>query len=502
MMTKAVHPPGEHRSLWLATSATTAYPSLAEDLHVDVAIIGSGIAGLTTALLLKLAGKRVAVLEANQIIEGVTAHTTAKLTSLHTLIYDYLNHHFGAETAFAYGTANQAAVELVARLVDQHQIDCDFSRTAAYTYTQAEEEIPQIEAEVRAAQAIGLPAQFVSKPPLPFPIAAAIRFEDQARFHPRKYLLALAELIDGDGSYIFEQSKALDVEDGAPCRVTTALGAVTAEDVVIATHFPLKDNAFYFARMTPHFSYLLAMTLGGPVPEGMFINTDSSHTLRRHFGEGQELLLAGGQGHTTGQGGDTVARYQQIEAWARKYFPVEQVLYSWATQDYQTFDRIPYIGRMTPTSHHLYVATGFKGWGMSNGTAAAMILTDLITDIDNPWAKFFDPNRMDLASAAKMAKANVNVATQLAKGYLSVDTAEQIPVGEGRIVAGKEGRVAIYRAPGGSEHRLSPICPHMGCVVNWNPAEKSWDCPCHGSRFQATGAVIHGPAHTGLEPKE
>ncbi len=494
---------GTHRSLWLATTPGTSYPPLTDDVHVDVAIVGGGIAGVTAALLLKRLGKRVAIVEADRIVEGVTAYTTAKLTSQHTLIYDYLTRRFGKDTAFAYGTANQAAIRLVEQLIEQHNIECEFGRTSAYTYTQSPREIDKIEAEVEAALRVGLPAHFTVETGLPFNVAAAVRFDDQARFHPRKYLLALAQMIPGEGSHIFEKTKAVDVEEGEPCQVITERGKVIADDVIIATHFPFYDKAFYFARMSPHFSYLMAMTLNEAVPEGMFISTDSSHTLRRHLtADGQELLLVGGQGHKTGQGGDTAPRYQRIEEWARQHFSVKSVLHRWATEDYQTTDRIPYIGRMNPTSNHLYVATGFKGWGMTSGTAAAIILTDLVMGYENPWAQFFDPNRVSLDGLATLAKQNMNVAGEFAKGYLSADDAKVMPPGEGRIVDGDDGKEAHYRDADGTGYRLSAICPHLGCVVNWNSAEHTWDCPCHGSRFGVDGRVIHGPALKDLERKE
>lgn len=494
MITEMVHP-----SLWLATSGSTNYPSLTNDVEVDVAIVGGGIAGLTAALLLKQMGKRVAVIEADRIVEGVTAYTTAKLTSLHTLIYDKLTQQFDTQTALAYGAANQAAIEMVAQLVDSYGIDCDFTYASAYTYTLRQGEVAQIEAEVRAAQNVGLPAQLVTETPLPFEIAAAVRFDNQAWFHPRNYLLALAQEIHGDGSYIFEKTLAKDIDSNDPCQVKTDCGTITATDVIIASHFPFYDKAFYFARLEPHFSYLMAMTLNGPVPEGMFIDTQSEHTLRRHVTDGQEMLLIGGQGHKTGQGGDTTERYQRIEEWARRHFSVKQILHRWATQDYTTPDEIPYIGRLTPTSRHLYVATGFKGWGMTSGTLAGLILADLITDRPNPWASVFDPNRFDLDSLPKFTKQNLNVANEFVKGYLLPKEDAPLPRGQGSVVDGPDGKEAHYHAEDGTYHRVSAICPHMKCVLAWNPAEKTWDCGCHGSRFGADGRVIHGPALSDLE---
>ncbi len=502
MMTQTAGSPqvaGVHESLWMATTPTTSYPRLPGDLQVDVVVIGAGIAGLTTATLLKQAGKTVAVLEADHVVRGVTANTTAKITSLHTLIYAHLMDKEGEDSARVYAAANQAAIELVDRMVQELDINCEFTRTPAYTYTESIDERETIQDEVEAARRAGLPAHFVTETPLPFEVAGAVRFDNQASFHPRKYLLALAERIPGNGSHLFEQTKVNTIEEEEACTVVTEQGTVSATDVVLATHFPHVDNAFYFARMAPYFSYLMAMTLDEPVPEGMFISADSMHTLRRHVSDGQELLLVGGEGHKTGQGGDTVARFQRIEEWARERFAVNSVLYNWATQDYQTPDSIPYIGLSTPSSHHVYVATGFKGWGMSSGTAAGMILTDLIIGRKNPWADVFDPNRVDLSGMGTLASENMNVAKEYGLGLIrSGEDNSPVAPGEGCITDGPNGREAQARSADGVLHRLSPFCTHMGCLVSWNTAETTWDCPCHGSRFTAEGEVLHGPAHMPL----
>jgi glycine/D-amino acid oxidase-like deaminating enzyme len=461
--------------LWLATTERSDYAPLDGDATVDVAVIGGGIAGLTTALRLKEEGKRVAVLEAGRIVEGVTAYTTAKVTSLHGLIYDHLARSFDEETARLYAQANQAALGLIARNVDRYRIDCDFERAAAYTYTTKAEEVEQIRAEVEAARKAGLEAQLVTETSLPFPVAGAIRLDHQAQFHPRKYLLGLAQLVDEDGSHVWEHTKALEVEDasedGGRCRVMTDRGVVTADAIVMATHFPLFDNAFYFARMEPFRSYALAFSLGGLPPEGMYITPNSEHSIRRHrLGDGREVLIVGGEGHKTGKADDTPERYARVEAWAREHFPVQDVLYSWSTQDFETFDRIPFIGLSGPGAKRLYVATGFKGWGMTSGTLAGLTISQAILGHPSPWAEVFHPNRVELAGAGDMIKANLGVAKDFVVDHLAPDQ--------------------------GSE---TPTCTHMGCKLNWNRAEESWDCPCHGSRFSAEGAVLNGPAQKPLE---
>ncbi len=495
--------PGRPISFWLDTTPRTKFPPLPDNVSVDVAVVGGGLAGLTAATLLKEAGQTVAVLEMGHIAQGVTGYTTAKITSLHTLIYDYLIRHFGEEKARAYADANQAAIEQIAALVTRRNIACDFTRTEAYTYAEIEDDVNPLEAEVKAAARLGLPAALTYETPLPFPVAAAVRFDGQARFHPRKYLLALAQDLPGEGSHIFEGTRVLDIVEDEPCRITTDKGTVTARDVVIASHFPFGDKALYAARLSPHRSYVVGVRLDGPVPPGMFISSgESPHTIRSHPWEAGELVMVGGEGHKTGQGGDTVARYQRLEAWARERFPVRSVEYRWSTQDNRTIDRVPYVGRANPTTKHLYVATGFGGWGMTGSTVAGMLLRDRILSRENPWADLYDPNRLTLEGVPQFVKENVNIATHFIGDRLARGESPDLAPGEGAVVETEQGKTAMYRAEDGTTvHTFSPVCTHMGCIVDWNPAEKSWDCPCHGSRFAADGKLIHGPAVKDLEPK-
>ncbi|GAB4457080.1 MAG: FAD-dependent oxidoreductase [Armatimonadaceae bacterium] len=497
--------PGKPTSLWLGTTPSTDYAPLNDgSLAVDVAIVGGGLVGLTAATLLKKEGQTVAVLEAGRIAAGVTGHTTGKLTSLHTLIYDHLIRNVGETKARLYGEANQAAIELVAQLVQERGIDCDFVRDAAFTYTEVPSKVDSIEAEAKAAMRLGLPASLVTETPLPFPVQAAVRFDNQARFHPRKYLLALAENLTGDGSYLFEETRVVDVTEGDPCTITTERGTIMAREVILASHFPVPDPAMYFARMAPHRSYVLAVRLDGDrTPPGMYITGETPyHSVRPHpLDDGTELLLIGGEGHKTGQGGDTVARYQRLEQWARDRFPVASVEYRWSTQDNKTFDQIPFIGKASPTSEHLYVGTGFGGWGMTGSTVAGMLLTDLILGRTNAWSEVYHPNRFNLESVPSLIKENVDSAVHLVGDRLGRDKEADVPPGEGVILETDDGKVAAYREPGGKLHRMSAVCTHMGCIVGWNPAEKSWDCPCHGSRFTAEGEVLHAPAVRGLGQK-
>ncbi|PCR90246.1 FAD-dependent oxidoreductase [Natrinema ejinorense] len=502
-------------SLWLATTPTTEYDPFEGGLDVDVAIVGGGITGLSAAINLTEAGRSVAVLESDRIVESTTGHTTAKLTSQHGLIYDTLVSQFGEEKAKQYAHANEAAIEEVERRIDDGDIDCDFRRTDAYTYAASSDDRERIREEVDAAKRLGLPASYVEETPLPFDVPGAIRFDEQAAFHPRQYLLAIAEQVHGDGSYVFEGTRALDLEPGSPCRVETDRGDVVADDVVVATHFPFFDRAGYFARMHPHRAYLLAVRTDGTPPEGMYYSTASPPATMRRYptseggadDEDDPLLLVGGQSHKPGlEGPPTSERYRRCEAFAREHFDVESIEYRWSTMDYSPVDRVPFIGRIDPLSAHVYVGTGFKGWGMTNGTAAGLILADLIVEGSNPWADVFDPQRLTPGASAKRfleenAKVGGSFVGDRIKSLLSslgTDGVADLPPGDARVVRRASQPVGLYRDESGTTHAVSATCPHMGCLVRWNDAERTWDCPCHGSRFTHDGEVLSGPALEGL----
>jgi glycine/D-amino acid oxidase-like deaminating enzyme/nitrite reductase/ring-hydroxylating ferredoxin subunit len=498
--------PGEPVSLWLATTPETDFSALADDLSVDVAIIGGGIAGITTALLLKQAGAKVAIIEAGRIAESVTGNTTAKVTSQHGLIYDHLIEQFGTGGAQIYADSQQAALEKISSLVAENGVDCDFTRTDAYVYTESEDELERITADVEAATKLGLPASYEETTPLPFEVKGAIRFTNQARFHPRKYLLALVEKMAGDDCRIFEETRALEIEEKERiCHVSTDKGKVRAGHVVIATHFPFYDPAMYFARMHPKRSYVLGCRLKGEAPEGMFITAESPfRSFRSNPAEdGGEIWMVGGENHKTGQGGDTRECYKNLERYAFERFSVESIEYRWSTQDNVTVDRVPYIGKASPGSERLFVATGFGGWGMTNSAVSAMILSALIMGRANDWSTLYDPNRFKpLTSAKDLIVENVDVAKHFVTDRFKIpEEAEAggIIDGEGHIVDVDGEKVATCKLDSGVTYSVSAVCTHMGCVVSWNKAERSWDCPCHGSRFNYDGKVIQGPANKDLK---
>jgi len=444
-----------NQSWWMTSEPPVPRPELGGDLAVDVAVVGGGITGLATARELHQRGVRVAVFEADRIASGSTGFTTAKVTALHGLAYADLVSRHGREKAEQYAAANQWAVDHIAGLVDPE-------RLPAFTYTTDPDRVDHIEAEVEAARAAGLPATTVTTTDLPFPVAAAVRLDGQAQVHPRRLCNLLA-----DGLEIFERTRVVDLDerDGGVVLRTEAGHSVTAQHVVLATLLPFDNMGGFFAKTSPVRSYAMAVRVRGPVPDGMFLGVDSPTRSVRPLRD-IDGLVVGGNGHRVGEEDDTPAQYADLERWARDTFDVTEVVARWSAQDYSPVDHAPYIGR-SPRRDNVYVATGFRKWGMTTGIVAGRLLADAITGVENPWAPVFDATRADVGGSAKdFVATNAHIVKPFLEGHL-----------------------------GPREKR----CTHMGCVVKWNEAERSWDCPCHGSRFGESGDVLEGPAVVSLE---
>jgi glycine/D-amino acid oxidase-like deaminating enzyme/nitrite reductase/ring-hydroxylating ferredoxin subunit len=487
-------------SFWLATTPETDYPAVSDGVRVDVAIVGGGITGITAAVLLKRAGKTVALVESKRIVQGATGYTTAKVTSGHGASYTKIRKAFGADGARTYAEANEAALEWIAKLIEANRIDCDFERRTNYVYAQTEDEVAELRQEAEVQRQAGLATRLVDETPLPFPVAAALRLENQAQFHPRRYLLALAATIAGDGSYVFEQSRVDMVKHGQPCEVVVGRRVILAGDVILATHLPILDGGLFFAKTYPHRSYAVAAPLAAaPDPDGMYINSGTPTRSIRTIRDGDRVLIqVGGNGHKTGEEDDTPARYEQLEDFLREHWPgAGEVEHRWSTQDYMAHDNVPYVGRLRRRSEHLYVATGYSKWGMTNGTAAATMLTDAILGRANPWAGLYDSKRLPpRSSLTSYLRENAAAGLHFFSGYLSRgDRArvDELGPGDGALIRIRGRKTAVYRDDERRLHGLSPVCRHLYCVVDWNAAERSWDCPCHGSRYAGDGAAIQGP---------
>ncbi len=499
---------GVLQSYWLASTPETSYPELIEDINVDVVIVGGGMVGITTAYLLIKEGLKVAVVEADRILQGTTGHTTAKLTSLHDLTYDKLRRTLGEETARVYAEANEYAINFVQKMVEEKGINCDFVKSPSYVYTTQDKKIKNIEAEVEAAQSFGIKARFLEEIPLPIKIKAAVCFDDQARFHPRKFLLTLEKEIVSNGSYIFEKSRAPELVPGDPNVVVTSSGKkVAAKYVVIATHFPFYDGlGLFFTRLLPERSYVMAVQAKEKFPEGLFINAEEpTRSLRSQPFEKGELILVAGENHITAHGRNFNQHYINLKDFAINSYTIEKIWYRWSAQDYNTLDGIPYIGRLTSNIENVFVATGFKKWGMTNSVVSGIIIRDLITKGKNSWAQAYDPSRfISSAKAAKtIVKQNLDVAKNLFKGkFAELPAHIEVRNGEGKVLEINGEKVGAYRDEKGTLHMIDTTCTHAGCELQWNDAELSWDCPCHGSRFTYEGDIIDGPAHNPLKHLE
>jgi glycine/D-amino acid oxidase-like deaminating enzyme/nitrite reductase/ring-hydroxylating ferredoxin subunit len=496
-------------SYWMDSTDPTSYRSLTDDLDVEIAVVGGGIAGICTAWELARAGRSVAVLEADRIVAGVTGYTTAKVSSLHTLIYAELRASHGEQTARLYADSQQDALAQVVRVSAELGIDCQLERVPAFTYAESAGQVEQIRSEVDAARQAGLPASYVTDTGLPFAVAGAVRVEDQAQFHPRRYLLALAADLVHRGGQVYERTRVVGLGEGEPCRLTTESGAtVVAREVVVATHYPIFDRALMFARLEPHRELAVAAVISADDdPGGMYItpeqNTRSVRTAP--YGEGQRLLIVTGEKFTPGAGKVT-ERYQRLADWTRERFPAAQLAYRWAAQDNDTTDKLPYVGYFHPAARHVYVATGFGGWGMTNGVMSGRLLAAHITGEELPWPKIYDPRRLHpVREAPAILKLQVTAARHFVGDRLRtshVDSAEDIQPGTGAVVRIGGQRCAVYRDGAGAVHAVSARCTHLGCIVHFNDAERAWECPCHGSRFGLDGSVLHGPATRPLEPRD
>lgn len=491
--------PGRPVSYWIDTTDPEPLEALAgTTVDVDVAILGGGIAGITLADELKRLGASVAVIEMRRVGCGVTGHTTAKITVQHGEIYADLEDAHGGEAATLYASAQKAALEHIAETVAWRGIECDFERAPSYLFAQNEASRESLEREAEAAQRAGVPMELLDNAPLPFPTTCGVRLVDQALFHPLRYLLALADGIPGDGSHIFERTRALEI-DGHEGRgiVTTDRGLVRADHIVLATHYPFYDKAALFTRMHAERSYALAVDLAEPPDAGMYYSSEEGgRSLRWHPVADGGLAVVAGEGHKAGQGGDERERYRALARWAGEHLGADSVTHHWSTQDNHSVDRLPFVGQMpgTPT---VWVATGFGSWGMTNGTVAATMLAGRIAGTASELDDLLSPSRVNPGASAKsFLRENLDVAAHFVGDKLSSPDKvpiDQIPIGVGRVIAAEEGRVAVYRASAAEVHTLSPRCTHLGCELHFNIAEKTWDCPCHGGRFTAEGMVVQGP---------
>jgi glycine/D-amino acid oxidase-like deaminating enzyme/nitrite reductase/ring-hydroxylating ferredoxin subunit len=492
--------------VWSATAQIPAYSPLASDTTADVCVVGAGIAGLTTAYLLTQSGKSVVVVDDGSVGGGATTVTTAHLVNAHDDRYFELERLHGPRGACLAAESHTAAIDRIEAIVTAEKIDCSFQRLDGYLFAPPGAG-DVIDRELAAAHRAGLyNVVKVGRAPLSFDTGACLRFPSQAQFHPLKYVAGLAEAIVRGGGRIYTDTHADSITGGKDARVVTPGGAVSAGAIVVATNAPVNDLVVVHTKQAPYMTYVIgALVPRMSVTRALYWDTGSPyHYIRLHtLDSTHDLLIVGGEDHKTGQADDEAERHGRLEAWARERFPsMREVAYTWGGQVMETVDGLAFIGRNPMDHDNVYTITGDSGQGMTHGTMGGMIVSDLINQKPNAWSDLYSPSRVTLRATGEYVKEAANMAAQYKDWVTSGDvkSVDDIARDSGAVVRRGMSKVAVYRDPAGALHERSATCPHLGCVVSWNPAEGTWDCPCHGSRFDKFGGVISGPANKGLAP--
>ena len=505
-------PSGENVSVWLATSPLIDLPPLAGDQQADVCIVGAGIAGLTTAYLLALDGRSVVVIDDGPIGGGETHHTTAHLVNALDDRYYHLEQLHGERGARLAAASHTAAIETIEEIVGRENIDCEFERLDGYLFVPPGESTDELSKELDAAQRAGVKVEYVEHVPLDFyDFGPALRFPAQGQFHALKYLNGLTHAVKRVGGRIFGAAHAETIEGGARPFVRTSSGyTISAGAIVVATNTPVNDRLTMHTKQAPYRTYVIAARVPAEsIPHLLLWDTpDPYHYVRLQHGNGNgrrthDYLIVGGEDHKTGQADDFDRRFAALESWTRARFPmIQDVPLRWSGQVMEPVDGLAFIGR-NPGEENVYIATGDSGNGMTHGTIAGLLVNDLIAGRENAWTTLYDPARKSLRALAEFARENANVAAQYADHARpgDVDAVEHIALGAGAVIRRGLKQLAVYRDEMGALYEHSAVCTHLACIVAWNGTEKTWDCPCHGSRFdKLDGHVLNGPAIKGLPP--
>ncbi|MDG6890437.1 Gamma-glutamylputrescine oxidoreductase [Clostridium perfringens] len=471
------------KSVWSESCKFRKREALNKDIKTDVLVIGAGIAGILTAYMLKQKGIEVVLIDAAEIASGNTKNTTAKITSQHDLIYSKLITEFGEEKARQYAKANELAIKKYKEIIEDKRIECDFEEKPAYVYSLNEVDV--LKEEVEAAKNLGIDAEFVQEVNLPFKIKGAVKFNNQAQFNPLKFLKGISnELV------IYENTRALEIKENL---VVTSGGNITANNIVVATHYPIMNApGYYFMKMHQERSYVLALENTSEI-DGMYIDLNKEGYSFRTY---NNLLLLGGISHRTGEN-EEGGSYDELRKVAKKLYPKAKEKYYWSAQDCMTIDGIPYIGRYSSETPNIYVATGFNKWGMTSSMVSAMIISDMILEKENDFSEIFSPRRFDLSlSINNIANDLIETAKNFIAQKVSIPSSEieHIKNGHGGIIEYNGEKVGVYKNKEGKEFFVSTKCTHLGCQLSWNADELTWDCPCHGSRFDYKGRLIGSPA--------
>jgi glycine/D-amino acid oxidase-like deaminating enzyme/nitrite reductase/ring-hydroxylating ferredoxin subunit len=502
---------GQTVSLWMETAALPEFPSLTGDVEADVCVVGAGIAGLMTAYLLGREGRSVVVIDDGPIAGGQTQRTTAHLSNAIDRRYVNIERLHGEEGARLTAQSHSRAIDLLESIVSEEEIECDFERLDGYLFLAPEHSPDLLDAELAAARRAGLGEveRIEQLPPPAFESGPCLCFPRQAQFHILKFLHGLVRAIQRDGGRIFTGAHAVKIEDGTPARVEVESGQrIVAGDVVVATHTPVNDRVAIHTKQAAYITYVIgALVPKGSVARALYWDTeDPYHYVRLHSlsSAQHDVLIVGGEDHKTGQEKAPSARFDRLEAWARERFPmIQEVRFRWSGQIMESIDGLAYIG-LNPGDAHVCVVTGDSGMGVTHGTIAARLLTDRIAGRENPYSALYEPSRKTLRAAPTFATENLNVVQQYAQWVTpgEVGSLDAILPRQGAVLRQGLSKIAVYRDEEGELHMCSAVCPHLGCIVEWNSAESTWDCPCHGSRFDRFGKVFEGPANVDLSPAE
>ena len=493
---------GSSLSYWMDTAQVPAFEPLKENVRADVCVVGGGIAGLTTAYLLARDGANVVLVEDGRIASGETERTTAHITNVIDDRYYEIERLHGNDGAKEAAAAQTAAIDTIERIIKEENIDCDFLRLPAYLFFNHGQD-KEARKELEACNRVGVAAEeAVLLETVPrLTDGRVLRFDRQAQFHALRYIRGLVEAAVRRGVRVYTQTHAneIDREDGLVEVETSTGGKVICNDVVVATNSPVSDLALVHIKQSAYRTFVVA----GPVPKGSvplalyWDNDEPYHYVRLQPEADHDVLIIGGEDHKTGQEDDANERYTRLENWARLRFPMlGEIKYRWSGQVVEPIDGLGYIGHEPEGKKNQYIITGDSGMGMTHATLGATIVRDLILGRENPWANVYRAGRLNLKAGGEMLREDLNMAAQYVDHVTGGDvkSVRDVPVGEGRVIRKGLKKYAVYKDAKGTMHTMSAVCTHLGCIVQWNSEEKTWDCPCHGSRFDAYGTVVNGPA--------
>jgi len=499
---------GALTSLWQDTTSRekeslTGNRISIEDKTFDVVIVGGGITGLTTGVLLQESGFKCAILEANTLCFGTTGGTTAHLNTVLDTPYTTIIKNFNTDTAQIIADAARSAIDLVCGNTNKYNIQCGFEWATAFMFSQTQDQTKELQEIYETSKGLGINLEYTHKLPVRIPMDRAVAIHGQAKFHPTRYVMGLVRAFQLLGGRIIEYCRVTGAENNDPITVHTERGDISCTYLIYATHIPPGVNILD-ARVAPYRSYVMAVTLKDGYPDGLVYDMyDPYHYYRTQMIDGQPYLIVGGEDHKTGHEENTQASFLRLEAHINSHFNVDQVLYKWSSQYFEPVDGIPYIGHLPGEPGNILVATGFGGNGMIYSAVSALLCKELLLKETEKYAPVFNPNRIKpIAGFTHFVKENADVVKKWVGKFLpsdKLDSFSGIASGEGRVVKVDGETIALYKDEQGELHALYPTCTHMGCHVTWNNMEKTWDCPCHGARYSPDGAVLTGPTTSSLE---